>query len=85
MHEIEAEREYDERPASSSTRWYRLRGARADVDQSDAWTQHEIPPHVLEEQRANEEREGRRLRGSQAEPGHHLGRGTKWIKPGSTK
>lgn len=82
--ELEAEREADERPAGS-TRWARLRGARVDIDQSDAWTMHEIPKHVLEAQLADELREARRLRGDQNEPGHHLGRGTKWTKPRSAK
>lgn len=82
--EREAEREADERPAGALV-WWRLRGARADVDQADEWTRHEIPEHVLAEQRANEERELRRLRGDQSYPSLHLGKGTKWIKPRSTK
>ena len=83
LHELEAEREHDERPVGS-TRWARLRGARVDVDQSDAWTMHETPAHILEAQLAEELREAKRLRGDQSEAGHHLGRGTKWIKPRTT-
>lgn len=69
--------ELDEAPADW-TRWSVLKGARVDVDQSNEWQRVERPPETMAQ-------EARRLRGSQAEPGHHLGRGTKWLKPGSTK
>lgn len=70
--EIEQDREADEAPPRS-TRWYTLRGARADVDQSAQWT----GPH---ERREETQQSTRRLRGDQSYPGLHLGRGTKWAK-----
>jgi hypothetical protein len=52
-------------------RWTRFR-TRNGVEECHAFERR--TPVVVEEP-------ARRLRGSQSEPGHHLGRGTKFIKP----
>ncbi len=53
-------------------------------DRSGEWRLH-TKPYSREELNAlfAAEQPARRLRGSQAEPGHHLGRGTRWVEPRS--
>lgn len=63
-----------------ATRYWTLRGATLDRDQSAEWQLHaEAPdgPAV--------EGSPRVMRGPQDYAGLHLGRGTKWIKPGAKR
>lgn len=63
----------------SARRFWLLKNARADVDQTAEWTgPHEPEPLLAPDP-------GRRLRGDQSYASLHLGRGTKWIKPGSAR
>lgn len=77
--EREAALEADNAP-SGSTRWARSRGTLAEHLSSNPpdWTRHEKPEDPLQPI-------GRRMRGDQSYSTLHLGRGTKWIKPGANR